>query len=144
MLVAGGNSIDLVSLVSPYPARNSKHRMEGFAQLAGGSAATAAVALARLGRTVRYVGRFGDDDFGAAGVRSLASEGVDTAHVVIVPGASSRFAIILVDKAHIGPSRDARERNLGSARRPASTLLVIPALASPDYLIEIEAVAAKA
>ncbi|MBL8808194.1 MAG: RidA family protein [Rhodospirillales bacterium] len=55
-----------------------------------------------------------------------------------------KVTIILVDKAHIGPSRDARERNLGSARRPASTLLVIPALASPDYLIEIEAVAAKA
>lgn len=55
-----------------------------------------------------------------------------------------KVTIILVDKAHIGPSRDARERALGTHRRPASTLLVIPALASPDYLIEIEAVAAKA
>lgn len=55
-----------------------------------------------------------------------------------------KVTLILVDKAHIAPSRDARERALGTARRPASTLLIIDALASPDYLIEIEAVAAKA
>jgi enamine deaminase RidA (YjgF/YER057c/UK114 family) len=35
-----------------------------------------------------------------------------------------------------------RARHLGEAR-PASTLLVISALARPDYLVEVEAVAAK-
>ena len=34
-------------------------------------------------------------------------------------------------------------RILGSVE-PASTLVVVPALASPDWLVEIEAVAAKA
>ena len=37
--------------------------------------------------------------------------------------------------------REARDRFLGAAR-PASTLLIVSALAAPDWLVEIEAVAA--
>lgn len=40
-------------------------------------------------------------------------------------------------------SRTARAKALGNAR-PASTLVVISALAAPEYLIEVEAHAAKA
>ncbi|MCG8690564.1 MAG: RidA family protein [Minwuiales bacterium] len=42
----------------------------------------------------------------------------------------------------IGAYRKARDKHLGDAR-PASTLLVISALARPDLKIEIEAIAAK-
>jgi enamine deaminase RidA (YjgF/YER057c/UK114 family) len=55
-----------------------------------------------------------------------------------------KVTIYLVDAADIVPSRAARDRALGPVRPPASTLAVIKALASPDYLIEIEAIAAKA
>ncbi len=55
-----------------------------------------------------------------------------------------KVSILLVDPADIGPSRIARDRALGSHRPPASTLAIIKALASPDWLIEIEAIAAKA
>lgn len=51
--------------------------------------------------------------------------------------------ILLVDPVHIVPSRGARDRALGDIRPPASTLAVIKALAAPEYLIEIEAIAAK-
>ena len=50
--------------------------------------------------------------------------------------------IYLVDRSHIPASRVVRDRHLGG-HKPASTLAVIAALASPDSLIEIEAVAAK-
>jgi len=39
--------------------------------------------------------------------------------------------------------RQVRERMLGAAR-PASTLIVVPALGQPEWLVEIDAVAAQA
>lgn len=53
-----------------------------------------------------------------------------------------KMSIFLVSADDIGDYRKARDRHLGDAR-PASTLLVISALARPDMKIEIEAVAAK-
>ncbi len=52
-----------------------------------------------------------------------------------------RVNTFLVDAAHVGESRAVRLRHLGE-HRPASTLLVVAALAAPEYLIEIEALAA--
>jgi len=49
----------------------------------------------------------------------------------------------LTRKEDIADSRAARAKALGNVR-PASTLVVISALAAPQYLIEIEAEAAKA
>ncbi len=41
---------------------------------------------------------FGDDDFGRQGIESLQREGIDVSSVVTVPGVTSRFAVILVDR----------------------------------------------
>ena len=54
-----------------------------------------------------------------------------------------KVTTFITNAADVGVVRTARERALGAVR-PASTLLVIQALASPEYRIEIEAVAAKA
>ncbi len=54
-----------------------------------------------------------------------------------------KITTFITSPADVATVRAARERVLGSAR-PASTLLVVQALASPEYRIEIEAVAAKA
>jgi sugar/nucleoside kinase (ribokinase family) len=97
-VTVGENSIDLVAVVDGHPAPNAKVEMHDFARLPGGESATAAVALARLGCRVRYVGRVGDDDFGRQGLDSLRQEGVAVDGVVTVAGATSRFAIILVDR----------------------------------------------
>lgn len=94
----GENSIDLVAVVDGHPAPDSKVEMREFTRLPGGESATAAVALARVGCRVRYIGRFGDDDFGRQGMASLREEGVDVSRVVVVPGVTSRFAIVLVDR----------------------------------------------
>lgn len=48
----------------------------------------------------------------------------------------------LVNADHVAAFRDARDRVIGEAR-PASTLVVIGALASPDWLVEIELIAAR-
>lgn len=98
-LAVGLNSIDLLAEVHGYPAANSKVRLEGFSQRPGGQCATAAVALSRLGLRTAYIGRVGDDAYGREGLASLRAEGVEVDRVVTVPGATSQFAVILVDHA---------------------------------------------
>jgi sulfofructose kinase len=93
----GLNSIDLITVVAEYPASNTKQRLQRFARLPGGQMATAMAACARLGWRARYVGSFGDDDFGALSRDSLMQAGVDIAAARTVPGATNQFAVILVD-----------------------------------------------
>lgn len=98
VLAIGENSLDLLAVVDPFPSRNTKQRLASATRLPGGAAATAAVAVARLGWRAEYIGRFGADELGTTGVESLAREGVVTDRVVRVPDATSRFAIVLVDR----------------------------------------------
>jgi 2-iminobutanoate/2-iminopropanoate deaminase len=50
-------------------------------------------------------------------------------------------AFLTSEGADVGLFRDVRDRILGPAK-PASTLIVVAALAKPEYLVEIEAIAA--
>ena len=98
VLAVGLNSLDLLAVIDGHPAANAKTQMHHFAELPGGQSASAAAAMARLGLTTAYIGRFGDDEFGRRGLDSLRAEGVDVADVVTVPGATSQFAVVLVDR----------------------------------------------
>ena len=64
-----------------------------FERIPGGKGANQAVAAARLGATVKFVGRIGRDDLV---LRSLQGEGVDTSGVVRDDGETG-VALILVD-----------------------------------------------
>ena len=66
----------------------------------------------------------------------LESCGMELADVV-------KTTTYLVDAAHVPAFRKARDRVIGD-HRPASTLVVVAALASPDWLVEIELEAARA
>ena len=68
--------------------------------------------------------------------RILAAAGMTVEHLVKVNS-------FLVDAAHVAPFGAVRSRFLGSAR-PASTLVVVAALAKPQWLVEVEAIAWKA
>lgn len=54
-----------------------------------------------------------------------------------------KFTIYLTDSRFIGDYRTARSAIIGDEIQPASTLLIVSGLASPDLLVEIEAWAAK-
>jgi 2-iminobutanoate/2-iminopropanoate deaminase len=54
-----------------------------------------------------------------------------------------KVTIFLVDRAHLQLLRDTRDAMLQGAA-PASTLLFVAGLASPDWLVEIEGIAAAA
>ncbi len=62
----------------------------------GGKGANQAVAAARLGAEVSLIGCVGDDEFGPRMLNSLQREGIDTSHVVTVPGESTGVGCITV------------------------------------------------
>lgn len=84
-------------MVAEHPQPGTKQRLQRFERQPGGQAATAMVTCARLGWRARYIGRFGDDEFGRLGRQSLVDEGVDVTAAETVPGATNQFAVILVD-----------------------------------------------
>jgi sulfofructose kinase len=62
----------------------------------GGPAATAAVALARLGVEAVFVGAVGDDEAGAFVRDGLEAEGVDISQLAVVYGGATAQSVILV------------------------------------------------
>jgi sulfofructose kinase len=93
----GLNSIDLLTVVAEFPKSNSKQRLQRFARMPGGQIGTAMVVAARLGCKARYIGSFGDDEFGALARASLEREGVDISAARTVPGSTNQFAVVIVD-----------------------------------------------
>ena len=55
-----------------------------------------------------------------------------------------KLTVFLTDPRYIDAYRAARKRIIGEDTLPASTLLIVDGLASPDMLIEVEGMAAKA
>ena len=95
----GLNSVDLLVVVPEHPAPNSKHRLEAFAEMPGGEAATAMVACARQGFRARYIGSIGTNSHGRLIKDTLEREGVDISAARIVE-ATNQMAVILVDGKH--------------------------------------------
>jgi enamine deaminase RidA (YjgF/YER057c/UK114 family) len=58
------------------------------------------------------------------------------------PSDIAKLTIYLTDPAHVGPFSEAAGGALASPP-PATTLLIVQQLASPELLVEIEAVAAR-
>lgn len=69
----------LVSLVATTPGPLAEARV--FERHIAGAEANVAVGLARLGHSVAFIGRVGDDGFGTAIRRHLRGEGVDIGHL---------------------------------------------------------------
>jgi ribokinase len=91
--VVGSANIDLVARCERLPRPGETVTDAEFERVPGGKGANQAVAAARLGAQVRFIGRIGRDDLV---LRSLQSEGVDTSGVVRDDGESG-VALILVD-----------------------------------------------
>jgi sugar/nucleoside kinase (ribokinase family) len=94
----GLNAVDHLCVVSRFPERDTKPKVDGFARAAGGQAASAMVLLSRLGLRTKYVGKVGGDEIGAFSLESIRSEGVDTSDVAVVPGVTNQIAMVIVDR----------------------------------------------
>ncbi len=93
----GLNAVDWIVNLPHFPRRNSKVRIEECRRLPGGQVATAMTLCGRYGLKARYIGRIGDDEIGRFSLSSLQPEPLDIDLMEVVEGASSQYAIILVD-----------------------------------------------
>lgn len=99
VLCGGISTLDQVFRLDAMPSRAEKHRARQLVVTGGGTAANAAVAIARLGGEAVYAGALGDDRIGDEIVAGLEREGVDCSHVRRMPGVQSPLSAILVDRA---------------------------------------------
>lgn len=97
--VVGSVNSDLVVRVAHHPAPGETVLGSGHEMMPGGKGANQAVAAARLGGDVVFVGRVGSDEAGTTLAAEFDREGVDTSHLIIDPVTPSGLAIITVDDA---------------------------------------------
>lgn len=88
---------DYVFSLPGLPSGGRKFRAEAFDGVGGGPAATAAVAIARLGGGASLATRLGDDAVADAIVGELEGYGVDCARVKRFAGRASSLSAVMVD-----------------------------------------------
>ena len=81
-------------------------------------------------------------------IAAQADQAMQNLHNIIKEGGMDsqdvvKMTIYYLDPAHLPVIVAARNRYFGEDFRPASTAVGVPALARPQYLVEVEAVAAK-
>jgi ribokinase len=143
--LVGSINLDVVVGVERHPAPGETVVGGDRQELPGGKGANQAVAAARLGASVGFVGRVGADDAGRRLRDGLAAEGVDVAHVSVDRNAPTGMALIAVDGAGentivVSPGANARVN--GADVEAARDVLAGAAVTLVQHEIPEEAVAA--
>ncbi|EIF8580330.1 sugar kinase [Salmonella enterica] len=89
--------MDRIYYVEGLPTEGGKYVAKRYTEVGGGPAATAAVAAAKLGAQVDFIGRVGDDDTGNSLLAELESLGVNTLYTRRYTQAMSSQSAIMVD-----------------------------------------------
>jgi len=97
ILVVGSSNTDMVVKAERLPVPGETILGGDFLMAAGGKGANQAVAAARLGGEVVFVGKVGDDIFGKQAVESFRREGIDTGYLRVDSENPSGVALITVD-----------------------------------------------
>ncbi len=97
VLCVGHAVQDFIYRVVQLPTRAGKHPAQGLSIVGGGPAATAAVAVARLGGHALLAARIGDDPVGELITAELSAHGVDCSHLRRCAGAASSSSAVMVD-----------------------------------------------
>jgi len=96
VLVLGDVNVDLVIPLKERSLDFSNPDNPGINLFGGGTAANTAVALARLGEQVSFVGTVGEDGYGRWAVDDLALEGIDTSETRFVPDVFTSLVVALI------------------------------------------------
>ena len=94
IVVVGSANMDMVISAADFPQPGETLTGYGFMTNHGGKGANQAVAAARLGANVSFVGKVGDDDFGRATVEMMRKEGIDVSALTITKDAPTGVALI--------------------------------------------------
>ena len=95
--VIGSCNTDMVVRLPHLPVPGETVLGGTFAMVQGGKGANQAVAAARAGGTVAFIGRVGNDPFGAQARTALESERINVEFLATDTGSPSGVALIVVD-----------------------------------------------
>lgn len=126
ILCAGIAVQDIVFRVQQFPQPGGKCMTNEFIVVSGGCAVNAAIAVARLGGRSHYAGPLGGESDNVSNqlMAEMAREGIDTAGVVRVAGATAPVSGIMVDAAGERMIVTHRDKRIETAR-----------IADPDRLV---------
>jgi sulfofructose kinase len=99
IVCVGNGVLDQVYEVEALPRVSVKTTALNFRESGGGPAATAALAIARLGGKASWWGRVGDDSAGHALRAALTCHGVDLSGLAVIAGARTVRAAVIVDRS---------------------------------------------
>ncbi len=97
IVVLGSFNADLVTYLSRLPTPGETVSGNRFTTGPGGKGSNQAVAAARLGAQVTFIGRVGQDTLAEIGLSLWAAEGIDTTHLQRDPQLATGVAVIFVD-----------------------------------------------
>jgi 2-iminobutanoate/2-iminopropanoate deaminase len=119
------------SVAGPFGSYSHGVELEGPARILFGAGQTGVDLDGRIGIGIEEQSRLAWRNVGAV----LAGAGMDIADIV-------QLNMLLLHREDLPTARAVREEVL-AGHRPASTLLFVAGLASPDWLIEVDFVAAR-
>ncbi|MDD4032350.1 MAG: ribokinase [Bacteroidales bacterium] len=97
ILVVGSSNTDMVIQTRKFPIPGETILGGKFFMNPGGKGANQAVAARRLGGSVSFVGKIGEDIFGKQAMQLLEDEGINVSYVAVDPENPSGVAMITVD-----------------------------------------------
>jgi sulfofructose kinase len=117
---------DLTFRVSGIPARGSKENATHFDEICGGNALNAAIGIVRLGGRASVCGPMGDSREASSRFifEKLAHEGIETKHIVHMPGLVTPISAVLVDPSGERTIVTFRDPELWKVRLPATDTLL--------------------
>lgn len=133
IVVVGSFNADLTSTMARMPRRGETVHGREFVIGPGGKGSNQAVAAARLGAEVTFVGRIGQDVFAPYALNMWQQEGIDTRFVIQDPQLATGVAPIFVDDA--GENSIVVVLGANLALSPADVDAAAAAIASADILL---------
>jgi len=117
---------DLTFRVTGVPARGSKENASHFDEICGGNALNAAIGIVRLGGRASVCGPMGDAREASARFifEKLAHEGIETKHIVHMPGLVTPISAVMVDPSGERTIVTFRDPELWKVRLPATATLL--------------------
>ena len=117
---------DLTFRVSGIPARGSKENATHFDEICGGNALNAAIGIVRLGGRASVCGPMGDIKETSTRFifEKLAHEGIETNHLVHMPGLVTPISAVMVDPSGERTIVTFRDPELWKVQLPATETLL--------------------
>lgn len=98
VVVLGAAAVDIVARVTEMPRKDSIIFADSCEAFPGGAGANVAAGIARLGRKVTFLGKFGSDENGKLLLDAFEQDGVDTSAILTANGEPSARCFIPIDK----------------------------------------------